>query len=222
AKETPNLRTAGQLIKRVYSHGRLTQIDYPTSKDVSLFYGSPGPSGVPNNANGNIAGRISSVDDESGHHEFAYGSMGELVKESRRLFSVRNEDHLGHRVCDANNCDQDGNPLNQFEHDCSKPPTYVTQYKRDSFDRLLELTYPDGEKMTYGYDRGGSLNTVASTTPVPNTTQCQLRHAQPTSTIYVSHIGYDEFGQRTDIYLGNGATTNYTYDPQMRRLTNVN
>ncbi|NIR37508.1 MAG: RHS repeat protein, partial [Actinobacteria bacterium] len=34
---------------------------------------------------------------------------------------------------------------------------YVTTFAYDSFDRLLEVVYPDGEKLTYGFDAGGRV-----------------------------------------------------------------
>ena len=39
---------------------------------------------------------------------------------------------------------------------------------------------------------------------------------------YVSKIGYDKFEQRTYLKYCNGAETFYTYDPQRRRLQNLN
>src|SRR5205814_1673277 len=113
AKETPNLRASGQLIRRIYqaNSDRLTDIVYPTSAGVHFTYGPTGPAGVPNNANGNQAGRIAAIDDESGHQAFFYGNMGEIVREERHLFSVRNEviGSSTNRICDPINCDQDGN-----------------------------------------------------------------------------------------------------------------
>ncbi|MEO8903679.1 MAG: toxin TcdB middle/N-terminal domain-containing protein, partial [Polyangiaceae bacterium] len=93
-------------------------------------------------------------------------------------------------------------------------PSYTTQFKYDSLGRLLALTYPDGEVVSYGYDGGGALNSVsgkpanASATTLP--------------TPYVQKITYDEFGQRKSITLGNGAVTKYSYDPNMRWLTDIN
>ena len=38
--------------------------------------------------------------------------------------------------------------------------TYVTQWKYDSHNRLLEMIYPDEEKVTYGYNLGGQVDHV--------------------------------------------------------------
>ena len=35
--------------------------------------------------------------------------------------------------------------------------TYVTQWTYDSHNRLLEMIYPDEEKITYSYNLGGQL-----------------------------------------------------------------
>ena len=85
--------------------------------------------------------------------------------------------------------------------------TYVTQWTYDSHNRLLEMIYPDEEKVTYTYDLGGQLTNV---------------HGYKSYGYdYVNRIGYDKFGQRTYMKNCNGAETFYTYDPQRRRLQNL-
>ena len=85
--------------------------------------------------------------------------------------------------------------------------TYVTQWKYDSHNRLLEMIYPDEEKITYSYNLGGQLEKV---------------HGYKSYGYdYVSKIGYDKFEQRTYLKYCNGAETFYTYDPARRRLQNL-
>ena len=85
--------------------------------------------------------------------------------------------------------------------------TYVTQWTYDSHNRLLEMIYPDEEKITYSYNLGGQLKKV---------------HGYKSYGYdYVSKIGYDKFEQRTYLKYCNGAETFYTYDPQRRRLQNL-
>ena len=61
--------------------------------------------------------------------------------------------------------------------------TYVTQWTYDSHNRLLEMIYPDEEKITYSYNLGGQLEKV---------------HGYKSYGYdYVSKIGYDKFEQRT-------------------------
>ena len=78
--------------------------------------------------------------------------------------------------------------------------TYVTQWTYDSHNHLLEMIYPDEEKITYSYNLGGQLEKV---------------HGYKSYGYdYVSKIGYDKFEQRTYLKYCNGAETFYTYDPQ--------
>ena len=77
--------------------------------------------------------------------------------------------------------------------------TYVTQWKYDSHDRLLEMIYPDEEKITYSYNLGGQVDHV--------------RGYKSYGYDYVNKIGYDKFEQRTYLKYCNGAETFYSYDP---------
>ena len=70
------------------------------------------------------------------------------------------------------------------------------------------MMYPDEEKITYSYNLGGQLEKV---------------HGYKSYGYdYVSKIGYDKFEQRTYLKYCNGAETFYIYDPQRRRLQNLN
>lgn len=81
--------------------------------------------------------------------------------------------------------------------------TYVTQWTYDSHNRLLEMIYPDEEKVTYSYNLGGQLEKV--------------RGYKSYGYDYVNRIGYDKFEQRTYLKYCNGAETFYTYEPARRR-----
>ena len=85
--------------------------------------------------------------------------------------------------------------------------TYVTQWKYDSHNRLLEMIYPDEEKVTYDYNLGGQVDHV--------------RGYKSYGYDYVNKIGYDKFEQRTYLKYCNGAETFYSYDPARRRLQNL-
>ena len=126
------------------------------------------------------AGRIVTQTDESGVEELSYGELGEVVKTVKTFASQ--------------------------PHTLDYQATTLFTY--DSFGRMLDLTYPDGEKVTYGYDAGGSIKTLAGT-------------KAGTNYVYVSHLGYDEFESRARLIQGNGVETRYTYDPQTRRLSDV-
>ena len=117
-------------------------------------------------------------EDGSGAIEYYYGNLGEVLKTVRTLI-VPNQ----------------------------AVATYVTQWKYDSHNRLLEMIYPDEEKVTYGYNLGGQVEKVSG--------------YKTTHYDCVSKIGYDKFEQRTYLKYCNGAETFYAYDPQRRRLQNL-
>ena len=130
------------------------------------------------NASQNRIGRLMFREDGTGAIEYFYGKMGEVTK-TRRTMIVPNQ----------------------------AIATYVTQWTYDSHNRLLEMIYPDEEKITYSYNLGGQLEKV---------------HGYKSYGYdYVSKIGYDKFEQRTYLKYCNGAETFYTYDPQRRRLQNL-
>ena len=130
------------------------------------------------NASQNRIGRLMLREDGTGAIEYFYGKMGEVTK-TRRTMIVPNQ----------------------------AIATYVTQWTYDSHNRLLEMIYPDEEKITYSYNLGGQLGKV---------------HGYKSYGYdYVSKIGYDKFEQRTYLKYCNGAETFYTYDPQRRRLQNL-
>ena len=70
------------------------------------------------------------------------------------------------------------------------------KYSYENFGRIIKLNYPDGQNVEYDYDAGGNLQKVK------NETQ---------GGFFVSHIGYDKFGQRTSMLLGDGTTTCYSF-----------
>ena len=94
--------------------------------------------------------------DGTGAIEYFYGKMGEVTK-TRRTLIVPNQ----------------------------AIATYVTQWTYDSHNRLLEMIYPDEEKITYSYNLGGQLEKVHG--------------FKSYGYDYVSKIGYDKFEQRTYI-----------------------
>ena len=130
------------------------------------------------NASQNRIGRLMLREDGTGAIEYFYGKMGEVTK-IRRTLIVPNQ----------------------------AIATYVTQWTYDSHNRLLEMIYPDEEKVTYSYNLGGQLEKV--------------RGYKSYGYDYVNRIGYDKFEQRTYLKYCNGAETFYTYEPARRRLQNL-
>ena len=128
------------------------------------------------------AGKILSVTDASGSLEYEYGKLGEVTKETRTLST-----HL--------------NGNNPSE-------TAVMEYRSDYLGRMQWIIYPDGEKITYGYDNGGQVVSVKGE---------HWGHDFD----YVTNILYDQYGQRTRIDYGNGTFTEYNYDPARRWLDSI-
>ena len=82
------------------------------------------------------------------------------------------------------------------------------EYRSDYLGRMQWIVYPDGEKITYGYDNGGQVVSVKGK---------HLGH----NFDYVTDILYDQYGQRTRIDYGNGTFTEYSYDPARRWLDSI-
>jgi RHS repeat-associated protein len=130
-------------------------------------------------ATNNRAGRIFLQEDASGAQEFFYGPLGEVVKNVRTIV------------------------LPKFGED-----TYVTEWTYDTWNRLTEMVYPDGEKVAYTYNTGGLLRSMAG----------KKKNATYS---YVKQLGYDKFDQRVFLAYGNGTKTTYSYEPDRRMLKNL-
>lgn len=126
------------------------------------------------------AGRIWRQLDASGGQEYFYGPMGEVVKNIRTVVISQAQIH-----------------------------TYVWQQRYDSWNRVQEMWYPDGERVEYVYNRAGMLKQVFGE---------KLGHQYD----IIKNIGYDEFEQRVVLKHGNDAVTHYAYEPERRRLENLN
>jgi RHS repeat-associated protein len=179
SKETAELRKGAKKIGYKYEFNRLKEILYPDSPHVVYEYGAKDDAG---DASGNLAGRIKKVTDESGEEERFYGRLGEVTKERRRV--------------------------NAFNNPVART-WFETRYVFDSFGRMDQMIYPDGETLTYTYDRGGLLKKAEGV-------------KRGNRYVYVSKMTYDEFGQRARVEYGNGVFTTYAYDDKTRRLSHLN
>ena len=124
------------------------------------------------------AGRIIKVQDETGTVETSYGALGEVREVIRTL-----ERHAAGQ----------------------SPTVYVESSTHDSMGNLLELVYPDGERVRYEYDGGGNLYAVSG-------------YGAGWTQEYVSELHYDVFGHRTHSLSGNGVESTWAFEPKMLRL----
>jgi len=175
AKQTANMIASGKKIRYFYTYNRLDSIVYPDHPENNVKYVYGGYDH--DNKDGfNLKGHLKSLEDGSGKQEFKYGLQGE-VTEVKRTLVIPNQ----------------------------AVATYTTSTVYDSWNRLMSMTYPDGEVVNYAYNTAGLLTGVVSS-----------------ANTYVSNITYDKFEQRASMQYGNGAITNYTYNPLSRRMDNLN
>ncbi|PSK80959.1 RHS repeat-associated protein [Prolixibacter denitrificans] len=127
----------------------------------------------------NRAGRITVQEDGTGAQEFFYGPLGEVVKNIRTII-VPDEGIY----------------------------TFDTEWTYDTWNRLKHMVYPDGETLTYDYNKGGSLHEMYGE---------KNGHRYN----YLTRLGYDKFEDRVYLAYGNGTETTYAYEPKRRRLHNI-
>ena len=130
-------------------------------------------------ANINAVGKVVFQEDASGWQKFSYGKLGELTK-NIRTFAL------------------------PFEN---QTYTFAMQYKYDSWNRIQEMTYPDGERVRYGYNLGGMLSRVTG-------------QKDDRSYHYIDSIHYNRFELKEGVWYGNGTRVTYDYD-SLQRLSRL-
>ena len=135
--------------------------------------------GTGSDANINAVGKVVFQSDVSGWQTFKYGKLGE-VTENIRTFAL---------------------PLDNRTY------TFKMYFEYDSWNRIQTMTYPDGEVVSYGYDRGGMLDSVTGV-------------KGPEYFNYIRHIDYNTLGLKEAVYYGNGTFSLFYYDEllQLRDL----
>ena len=131
--------------------------------------------GTSSDANINAVGKIILQEDASGWQTFSYGKLGELI-ENIRTFAL------------------------PFE---SQTYTFNMNFEYDSWNRIQKMTYPDGEVVTYGYNRGGMLKSVVG-------------NKNGVFSDYIKDIHYNKFELKDTVWYGNGAQACYAYDSLLR------
>ena len=166
---------AGNLTKEVNPLGEINY-DYTYYRPTEKRYGYMTGNDViyTYGTDGEKTGRLISVVDGSGSVGYNYDALGNIIDETRTI-AVPNSDNVY-----------------QFQ----------MNYSYDSWGRMLQMTYPDGEKVNYTYQWGGDLRSMNG------------------NNVYIDSIRYNPFGQRSAIHYGNGTHVEYTYD-DLHRLVNL-
>ena len=111
-----------------------------------------------------------------------------------------------------------GNPLEQKKKFCQsynapinwgstpllQAEVFTTSWAYNALNQPLLMSLPDGSSQQNTYNKAGLLETVSSN-----------------GQAYVTNINYNEKGQRSDIFYGNGSKTRYEYDELNFRLTRL-
>lgn len=125
------------------------------------------------------AGRIINIVDGAGTLAREYGPLGEVTRETRTSPAQGSHIH-----------------------------TFVTEYRYDTWNRMLGITFPDGEVLSYHYNSGGLVDEATG-----------VKGAFTYD--YLQRLDYDKFEERALLVTGNGTQTRYTYDDADRRLDNL-
>ena len=127
----------------------------------------------------NRAGRLKLVEDGSGGEAYYYGKLGEVTKTIKSIILAE-----------------------------TNIRTYIWEADYDSWNRVQTMTYPDGEVVSYTYDKGGNLSTI--TTEKDGDKQTLIESQK-----------YDKYGNLTYRKMGNGTETTYNYDEKRLHLNTM-
>ncbi len=127
----------------------------------------------------NRAGRLKLVEDGSGGEAYYYGKLGEVTKTVKTVLLAETDIR-----------------------------TYIWEADYDSWNRVNTMTYPDGEVVTYGYDKGGNLLTMRT-------------EKEGDSQTLIAEQRYDKYGNLTYRKMGNGTETAYDYDERRLHLNQM-
>lgn len=183
-KYDPAGNTTAKITAKLRAGNKAIEYDYQYNRLSGIRYPTfPGNNvtytyGAPGAPDG-TANRISSLRDAAGTVTRAYGPLGETTRETRTVTAIN-----------------------------GPARTYTTSYNYDAFNRMLSMTYPDGEVLTYEYDSGGQVTRATG-------------HKGTFDYTYLARLDYDKFGQRALMETGTGVRTTYTYDPADRQLATL-
>jgi len=96
--------------------------------------------------------------------------------------------------------DWDVRGLKTEETRCVEGVCETVGFAYDALGRLAEVVYPDGERVAYGYNGEGQLNTVSG---------------------YVTGMSWSAAGRLTSMTYANGTTNTFAYDAKRQWLTSA-
>ncbi|MEI6767268.1 MAG: RHS repeat-associated core domain-containing protein, partial [Bacteroidota bacterium] len=138
-------------------------------------------------------GRVEFLKDQSGQtHFIEYDFKGNPLETLKTFCEDYNRD-----------IDWSQSPVLQTE-------TFTQFMEYDAMNRPTLLTQPDGSIIEYAYNKAALPEAIAVT-----------HLGQGTPVDYVTNINYNEKGQRTRVYYGNGTRTRYYYDDKTFRLNRL-
>ncbi|MAQ40791.1 RHS repeat-associated core domain-containing protein [Mesonia oceanica] len=120
---------------------------------------------------GNQTGKLVYVTDATGSQSFKYGNMGEITSNTRIV--------VGPNI-----------PTRYF----------TTNFNYDSWNRIKNIEYPDGENVVYSYDEGGNLFSIIG------------------DYTYIKEAYYTFFESPRLIIHGNNTVTEYDYTNALRNV----
>ena len=168
--ETPGSQSFGGSITMDYHFDRLTHKYMPNSSGSDLYDISYVYGSKNDGSNG--AGRVIEINQGQGFKQdyIKYDELGQVVDENTTI-----------------------------DVPMYGPRMFVTTKRYDSFGRIIQATYPDGDQVNYRYTNLGELFSIDSR--VNGITQS-----------IVSGILYNGYGQISRLNYGNGTYTDYDYD----------
>ena len=169
---------AGNVVSQTNAEGETVSYEYHFMRPTKRHY-SKYPMNEVTYTYDPTTGQLTGIRDGSGSQQFRYDALGN-VSGNVRTFAVP---FSGHTY------------------------TFAMDFEYDSWGRMLGMTYPDGEAVTYGYDHGGSLYSMSG-----------MKGGTPYS--YIGKVHYDLFGNRKRIEYGDFSHTEYRYD-DLQRLKNL-
>lgn len=142
---------------------------------------------------------------------YTYGAPGAAFNRADRIVTVTDESGSEERFYGPL-----GETIKTIKYVASKtegkaansPEIYITQYTYDTYNRLRQLIFPDNEVLTYLYNSGGLAESASG-------------KKGEYDYLYLKALTYDKFEQRVFMRQGNGAETQYDYNPRNRRLANL-